>query len=854
MHDCLSLRSGQALLPVLCSLLSAHCPPLDNLLQDVRYAVRGLVRSPGFTAVTVLCLALGIGANTAVFSVLNAALIRTLPVPEPEQLVRLHTSQWSAHGVSDRLFGTSSYPDFVDLRERTSDVFAGLAAFAEYSVRVGDGGGSGGGDSEPVAGLYVSGEYFPVLGVRPTLGRFLTTEDDRAQGAGSVAVLSHAFWTRRFGADSGVLGRTITVDRAPVTVVGVAGVQFKGTLMERPADIYLPMAALDALRPGSDRLRQRDSRWMDVVGRLRAGATIERAQAAVSAVGRQLGAEHPRESGNRVYTLSPAARLVGASEANAPVIPIFAGLLTVTGLVLLIACANVANLMLARAARRGREIAVRLSLGAGRGRVVRLLLVESLLLGAAGGGAALLLTLWSAELVALLPALPLDLTPDARVLAFTALTSLATGVIFGLAPALRSTRPDVVAALKGGGESGYRRSRLRGALVAAQMALSLLLLAATSLLVRNLLTLQRADPGFEADELLVVRPDVSAADYPAAREREYNATLRERVAGVPGVRATAYARSVPLGGGRARRHVEVVGYQAAPNEDTEVPFNVVGPGYFRTIGLPIVRGREFDERERPPAGRESGPTTAVVVNESFARHYWPGLPLEGVLGKRVWSGGDRATTAEVIGVARDAKYFDADEPARPFFYLPAEQSGSTVLALLVRTDGDAALPAGTVREVARSADAKVPTTVLTLAQIRWEKLAPRRVGSVFTGVFGALALLLASVGLFGVMSYVVAGRTREIGVRMALGARGRDVLWLMVREGVGIAATGAAIGLLLALAATAAASRVLYGVSLADPITFLGIPLLLTVVAALASWLPAHRAARVQPSVALRNE
>ncbi|HKG94116.1 MAG TPA: ABC transporter permease [Gemmatimonadaceae bacterium] len=823
---------------------------MDSLYQDIRYAVRGLARSPGFTLVAVLCLGLGIGANTATFSVVNAALIRTLPVPEPERLVRLYTSEWSAHGVSDRLFGRSSYPDFVDLRARTGELFSGLAGYSGNSLRLGRGG-----EVEVVNGLFATGEYFSVLGVRPALGRFFLPEDDRAAGAGAVAVLSHAFWTRHFGADPAVLGTTVTLDRVPVTIVGVTPERFKGSTMERPADVYVPMSMIDATRPGSQRLRKRGSRWMDVVGRLRPGVTLDRARMAVSAVGRQLGDEYPQESANRAHTLTPAARLIGAAERQSPVLTAFAGLMAVTGLVLLIACANVANLMLARAARRGREIAIRLSLGAGRARVVRLLLVESVLLGALGGGVGLLLTLWGVELSALLPAMPLDLTPDASVLAFTALASIATGVAFGLAPALQATRPDIVGSLKeGGGQAGYRRSRLRNALVAVQMAFSVILLAATSLLLRSLLELHRANPGFDADRLLVVRPDVGSAGYPAAREREYNELLAERIAALPGVRAVAATQSSPLGGGRARRHVEVLGYQLAPNEDTEVPFATVGAGYFRAAGLPLVRGREFDARERPsPDGGERAPT-AVVVNESFARHYWPGVAPDAVVGKRVRLWGAGGPTTEVVGVARDAKYFDVDEAPTPFFYMPASQSGSTQLALIVRTDGDPARSAGAVRALARSADPAVPVTVLTLAQIRWEALKPRQVGSIFLGVFGGLALLLASVGLYGVMSYVVSGRTREIGVRMALGARPADVRRLVVGEGLRVTLTGAAAGLALALAATAALSRVLYGVGPADPVTFLGVPLLLLTVAALASWLPARRAAAVAPSAALRSE
>ena len=820
---------------------------METFLQDVRYALRGLSRTPGFTLVAVLCLGLGIGANTATFSVVNAALIRTLPVPEPERLVRLYTSEWSAHGVSDRLFGGSSYPDFADLRARTGDVFSGLAGYSGNSLRL-----RRGAEEEVVNGLFATGEYFAVLGVRPALGRFFTPEDDRAE-AGAVAVLSHAFWTRRFGADPSVLGATVTLDRVPVTIVGVAGERFKGSTMERPADVYVPMSMIDAARPGARRLRERSSRWMLIVGRLRPGVSRERAQTAVSAVGRQLGVEYPQESANRAYTLTPAARLLGPREQR--VLPTFAALMAVTGLVLLIACANVANLMLARASRRHREIAIRLSLGARRARVVRLLLVESVLLGALGGGVGLLLTLWGVELSALLPAMPLDLSPDATVLTFTALASVATGVAFGLAPALQGTRPDVVASLKeGGAGAGYRRSRLRTTLVGVQMALSVVLLAATSLLVRSLLEMQRATPGFDADRLLVVRPEVGAAGYPAARERDYNEQLGERIAAVPGVRAVATSQSTPLSGGRQRRHVEVVGYQAGPNEDTEVPFAVVGAGYFRAIGLPLVRGREFDARERPSSdGRDRAPT-AVVVNETFARKYWPGVALDAVLGKQIRAWGRNGPTTEVVGVARDAMYFEVGEPPTPFFYLPASQSGGTSLTFLVRTDGDPARSAGTVRELARAADASVPVTVLTLAQIRWDVLKPRQVGSIFLGVFGGLALLLASVGLYGVMSYVVSGRTREIGVRLALGARDRDVLWLVVREGVRVTLAGATVGVALSLAASLALSRVVYGIGPTDPIAFLGVPLLLVAVAALASWLPARRAAGVQPSMALRNE
>jgi putative ABC transport system permease protein len=825
---------------------------MESLLQDLRFGARMLLKNPGFTLIAVVTLALGIGANTAIFSLANALLLRSLPVPQPAELVTV--------GRGDGTGEPLSYPDFVALRER-NEVLSGLAAahFAEVSF-------GNGARSEMLRGELVSSDYFDVLRVRPALGRGFLPEEER--GAQPVVVLSHGLWQSRFGAGPQIIGQTITLHRQRYTVIGVAPAGFNGMTEMFRTDLWLPLMMLPQARPMFlTSLSNRHDQLFGAIGRLKPGVSLTQAQAAIETINRGLElAEPPPAERRRDPNEDRSLKLAHPQGIGLPHFRRRAQLATtllfvVVGIVLLIACANVANLLLARAAVRRKEIAVRLALGASRFRLVRQLLTESALLGLLGAGAGVLLAFWiNRALMALKPPLPeswgfrLDLQLDATVLGFTLLLALVVSLLFGLAPALAASKPDVVPALKDetGAEARrgrWRRFNLRNALVVAQLAVSLLLLVVAGLFIRSLQQMQKIDPGFQTENRLALSFNLDQEGYDEAKGREFSLRLLERVHALPGVQAAALANYLPLGFMTLSEPVMVDGSAMPP--DARPPMAAaqrVGPDYFRTIGTPIARGRDFS-----PQDSATAPAVAII-NETLARRFFPN---EDPIGKRLRIGNPESNPPprEIIGIVKDTVIRSIGEEPLAVAYRPLAQQHSLRLTLVVHTAGNpkALLPA--VRREVQTLDENLPAQeIKTLDEIVAFSFWPMRMGGGLVGTFGLLGLLLASVGLYGVMSYAVAARTREIGVRMALGAERRDVLRLIVGQGLALALTGAGAGLLLAFAVTRVLQRFLFGIGATDPLTFIGVALLLTMIALLACWIPARRATKVDPLIALRHE
>jgi predicted permease len=818
------------------------------MLADLRYAIRSLLKTPGFAAVAVFTLALGIGANSAIFSLINGVLLRPpAGVVDPGRVVTIYTSDFSSGP-----FGTSSFPDFQVVQSETS-VFSSVAVYdlRLLALAVGD-------QAEMITGQAVSGDFFSLLGTVPERGRLLGPDDARVAGGEAVVVLSDGLWRRRFGGDAGVVGRDVRLNGHGFRVVGVAARGFGGLLRGIGVDAWIPVTMIPVLSPGSDDLTHLGSRGFMMAARLRPGVTLGQAQARLVALARQRFEQFP----NYWRTVSGEGRqLTVLSEAQTRVPPQGRGmalgaagiLLTAVGLVLLIACANIANLMLARATRRRREIAVRLSLGATRGQLIRHLLTESFLLAALGAGVGLLLTQWltdaaAAIRVSFLPVqITLDLGVDARVLSFTALVAIVTGVAFGLVPALRASRPNVVAELKREATVGRGRwVTLRNALVVSQVAVSLVLLVGAGLFLRSLGRAEAVDPGFDPSNTALVTFDLESNGFSEDRGRLFYRELQEQVGALPGVELATLAYSVPLGDCCSRRGIAIEGYAPRPGESTEINWNVVGTNYFRALRVPVVQGRAFTPQDRV------GAPLVAMVNQAFARRYWPG---QNAVGKRVGLRGDQGPFAEVVGVARDGKYRSLGEDPVPFLYVPFEQQYRSPMTLYVRTAGDPAalLPVlrNEVKALAPGLPLMNPTTLEDASAVA---LLPHRIGAALLTALGGLAALLAVLGLYGVLAYSVTQRTREFGIRGALGAARRQLMVQVVSEGMLLAGVGTAIGLVLAAAVTQLVRGFLFGVSPLDPAAFGGMTLLVAGVTLLASYLPARRATRVSPMEALRCE
>ncbi len=822
---------------------------MDELWQDLRFAVRLFAKSPGFTFVAVVVLALGIGANTAIFSLVNAALLRPLSgVSNPDELVLLDRT---LNGNAS----SSGYPDYVDYRDSNSTL-AGLAAHCGTPLTFDNG------TAERLRGDLVSGNYFNVLGVKATLGRLITPDDDTEPGANPIALLSYGLWLRDFGGASDVTGRTIRLNDYDFTIIGVAARDFAGTEKGSSFDVWIPIKMQAQAMPrtmGRVWFNDRSAGWLTLFGRLKPGVSLDRAQAELATTAKQLEQSYPNmNSGGSLVLLAG----LGLDSEDRTSLRNFLGLLAAAViLLLLIACTNVANLLLVRATARRREIAVKLALGATRGRLVRQLLTEGLLLSLAGGSLGVLLAPWAAGLILTFqqPAYALrgmDVSLDGRVLAFTALLSVLTGVVFGLVPALQASNPDLVTSLKEGSPaSGGSKSRLQGRLVVAQIALSLLLLIGAGLVVRTMQKVLTMDRGFDSDNLALMSVDLTIRHYSEAKGRSFYEDLINRVEAIPGVVSASLAKTVPPNDWSDRLNVFLPGDEPPPDvlrtrDDLglRVDANRIAPHYFRTLGIPIVEGREFSYSDR------LGTAPVAILSQKLAERLWPG---ESAVGKQLsvpfWR--EPRPPVEIVGVAKNTRYRSLLVDVPMLVYLPELQTydGRATLVVRVASNPSSFIPA--IRGEVATVDKTLPVfAVKTMSEQIAATLWQQRMLVGLIGLFGALALMMAAIGLYGIMAHWVALKTREIGIRMALGARPSDVKQMVVRQGGWLAVQGIAVGLVSAFALTRLMSSLLYGISATDPLTFVAASVLLAGVALGASFAPARRATKVDPMIALRCE
>lgn len=814
---------------------------LTTVGHDLRYAVRTLRRSPVFTVVALLVIALGTGAVTTIFSAANSLVFQPLPgTTKPSELVEIQRSDKNSSGSSSL---SASYPYYVGLRDGTRSM-QGIAAWTMTRLTI-----SRGNEGVASLGNIVSGNYFEVMGARPALGRFFLPDEDRVPGLRPVVVVSHAFWSRHFGSDTTILGKTIQINSHPFTVVGITSAGFHGVYTPINTDVWVPLMMKDIVRPGNSQLLSPTAGWLELVGRVRPGLTHEAIQKELSSVTERysLASEPPffhQITGVRIFTLFGLP-----SDAKGPILGFTALLLGVAGLVLLIASANVAGMLLARATARRREMALRVALGAARTRIIRQLLTESLLLFVLGGVGGLVFAFAGSRALEHMP-LPsevpivLDLTPDARVLTFTLVVSLVTGLMFGLAPAMAAARADVSSQLRRDlAETVSSRSRLRSMLVVGQLALSLVLLVSAGLFVRAFDKGLRVNPGFSSANVAVAAFEANTYGYDEGRSRLFYSQLKSRLAARPGVLAISYTRTLPLSGSTSGNDFRVDGYEAPDGNYQSTSFTNVDPDYFKALRIPLVSGRAFLESDGPSA------TRVAIVNEAFARRYWPARDAIGHTFHQ------DSTMFTVVGVVSNSKFANLNEKALPFLYFPISQSWNAAQNLMVHSTLAHKQVSDMVREEVRGFDATIPVPlVTTLDAVTSTTLLPQRIAASVTGAFGVLGLGLAAVGLYGIVAYTVSQRTREIGVRIALGATARNVITLVLRDGMRLVVVGLSIGLLLAVAATRLLNSFLFGVSATDVLTFVAVPILLAVVAAMASYLPARRAAGTDPLEALRAD
>ncbi len=823
-----------------------------NFQQDLRGGLRMLKKSPGFTFVAVLSLALGIGANTAIFTIINAVFLHPLPVEEPFRLAELFTRDTITFNANAnfQLTGTS-LPNYEDYRDQ-NNVFSGLATVT-FPISL-----NWGGQAEPqqLNASLVSGNFFDVLGVKPYRGRAFIPDGDKKIGGNPEVVLSYSLWARRFGSDEKFIGQTILLNGTPYTVVGIAPPGFKGIVsLGRPDLLWIPITMRDYVLTGQlkDLESNRRFRWLSIVGRLKSQVELAQARAAMKTVAAGLEKEYPRDNKGRtveLFSLNESALGINQRKQFS-----LAGgvLMGVVGLVLLIACVNLANLLLAQASKREKELSIRAAMGAGRARLVRQLLTESTVLSLLGGLAGLVVAYWGRNVLwSFRPPFLLDgsidLSFDARVLGFTLLISLFTGLIFGIIPAIKASGTDINEVLKTGGRGGalgWTHNRLRGLLVISEIALALVALVGSGLFLRSMQNAQQFNPGFESQNLLQMNFDLGALRYDADHGQQFFRDAIERAKTVPGVVSGSVSSNGVFGGGLAGT-IFREGEQTDPNNrGTLVNFDDVTPGHFETMRIPLISGRDFTDFDREKT------TRVAIINEAMAKAIWPG---QEPLGKR-FAIVKEPELLQVIGVVGTTVVGQIGEDPQPVAYLPMRQQYSPFATLVVRTNSNPEPLIGAVRAQVQQIDKNLAfTNAQTVQQILGQGLWAARMGAALLGLFGALALILASIGIYGVLAYSVAQRTSEIGLRMALGAQPRQVLGLVLRQGMLLAVIGAAVGIIVALPVARMAGNLLYGVSATDPLTYVGITLLLMAVALLACYLPARRATRIDPLIALRVE
>ncbi len=812
---------------------------MTSLSRDLRYAARALLRDRSFTFIAIFCLALGIGINSTIYSCVHAMLVRPLPYTDPEAIVAVGESYPKEGWVDSEM----SYLDYLDIREQTRNVFDDVALYTDRFVNYEEMAASGGTttEAEGIEAATVSANMFPMLGISPALGRHFREEEDRPGGP-RVVMLGYELWRSRYALDSGVIGRSVRLNGQPTEIIGVMPSRF-GWFDEE--DLFLPLALDRANEP-------RGSHYLEGVARLKNGVSMEQANAALMAVAARVGEESPADHAGHGFGAIPIREHLLPGEVKL-VVTVMMGAVV---FVLLIACANVANLLLARATARQKEIAIRTALGAKRGRIIRQLLTESLLIGVIGGGVGILLAVWGNDLV--LSQIPEELPNwmefkiDRGVLIFTAITALATGLIFGIVPALESSRPNLNETLKDGGRGtsvGGRRGRMRSGLVVLETALALVLLIGATLMMRSFLYLRNLEPGFDTSTQVTTRLYLSTDRFPdpANRVAFFRAAL-ERLANTPGVEAAAAVNYLPLSGNNSGSSFEIEGQPMAPGEHPLASWRPITRDYFRAFGMREPRGRAFTDAEV-----FDSTARVAIINQAMADRFWPN---QEALGRRFSTGlAEESQWLTVVGVVPTVKLRDIDIPVENQFYVPYAYSPWRTMSLVARVRGDPAAFAPLLRRAVAEVDPALPLfevqTMTQLAQLSyWDK---RLFGMLFAS-FGIIALLLAAVGVFGVMSYAVSQRTHEIGVRVALGAQLRDVLSLVVRKGVVLTVTGLLIGLVGAFALTRVLAGVLFGVSPTDPMSYIGISFVLLTVGLVASYLPARRAAKVEPAVALRYE
>jgi predicted permease len=826
-------------------------PVLEVFMQDLRYGLRMLQKKPGFTAVAVLSLALGIGANTTIFTVVNAILLNALPVRDLPRLVEMDTVDSKTlvtQARSERL--GMSFPNFQDYR-RDNTVFTDLAAFMPTAVTW-----SGGAEPRQLQSELVSANYFEVLGIRPARGRFFVSDEDTKPNGNDVAVLSYAVWANKLGSDPAIIGKPLIFDARPYTVIGIAPRGFRGTITFFSSEqVWIPTSMKDQVLGGKAKDFFNDRRFLTVgtIGRLKPGVEMSAAEASLETMATHLEAEFPKDNGGRSVALCPLADAAVGVNDHKRIALASAMMMGVVGLVLLIACVNLANLLLAQGARRQKEISLRAALGAGRTRIVRQMLTESMLLSLAGGAVGLAIAyagrsiLWSFR-PPFIEDSGIDLALDSHVLLFTLGVAILTGFIFGLVPAVKASRPDLMETLNAGGRGGtigWQRDRLRSLLVVGEMALALITLVGAGLFLHSMQNAQKTDLGFESKNLLAMNFDLGALHYEEGRGQQFYRAAIEKMKNSPGVASVSIASNQPIGGGFERTVFPEGRDEASGYRGTLTTVDDITPGYFETLRIPILRGRAFSDVDRKETA------VVAIASEAMVKQYWPN---EDGLGKRFHFFGD-PTLREIVGVVANFVVNEVGEEPQPIVFLPMAQDYVPAATLHVRTTGNPENVVATTRVALQSLDPNLAiTNVFTIGQILSQALWAPRMGGILLALFGALALVLSAVGVYGVLSYSVNQQTREIGLRMALGAQRGDVMRLILGQGLRLTVVGLGLGILVALALMRVLVSLLFDVRAYDPSTYTAVTLLLTAVALLACYIPARRAMRVDPMVALRYD